>query len=189
MMTGPEDDGTGDGAGDRVAASDGPRRIEVAYVSRAHGVRGEVLAVPFVTGSTSLEEVDGAWIGGQYLAIERARPVPDGYLLVLAGVRDRDRAHALRGKTVELDRDALDLDDDEVLLADLVGCRVVTADGVAWGEVAAIEVGPQDRLVIRDLDAKVERLLPVVDEFLADIDLEARVITVTPPDGIPVDPL
>jgi 16S rRNA processing protein RimM len=176
---------TGEREGDDAPA----RRVEVAYVSRAHGVRGEVLAVPIVGGSTTLEEVDAAWFNGRRIAIERARPVPDGYLLVLAGVRDRDVAHALRGQTIEVDRDDLDLDDDEVLLADLVGCRVVTADGVAWGEVAAIELGPQDRLVIRDVAAGVERLLPVVDEFLADIDLEGRVITVTPPEGLPEDPL
>ncbi len=166
-----------------------PERIEVAYVSRAHGVRGEVLAVPIIHGSTALGEVDELWIGGQHHALERARPVPDGYLLVLAGVTDRDVAHALRGQTIEVKRDDLLLEEDDVLLADLVGCKVVTADGVAWGEVVAIEVGPQDRLVIHDKEAKIERLLPVVDAFLADIDLEAAVITVTPPDGIPEDPI
>jgi ribosomal 30S subunit maturation factor RimM len=55
--------------------------------------------------------------------------------------------------------------------------------------VVAIEVGLQDRLVIHDVDARIERLLPVVDAFLADIDLDAAVITITPPDGIPEDPL
>ncbi|HVV87107.1 MAG TPA: ribosome maturation factor RimM [Kofleriaceae bacterium] len=166
-----------------------PPRIEVGYVARAHGVRGEVLAVPLVGGSTTLGDVEAVWIGGRRHGVERARPVPDGYLLVLAGVGDRDVAAALRGQSIEVERGDLDLDEDDVLLADLVGCKVVTADGVAWGEVAAIELGPQDRLVIHDVDARIERLLPVVDAFLADIDLEAGVITITPPDGIPEDPL
>ena len=170
-------------------ADDEPRRIEVGYVARAHGVRGEVAVVPLVPGSTSVGEVDAVWIGGRRYAVAKARPVNDGYLLVLDGVTDRDVAAALRGQAVEVDRDDLDLEDDDVLLADLVGCKVVTADGVSWGEVVAIELGPQDRLVIHDVDARVERLLPVVDAFLADIDLEGAVITITPPDGIPEDPL
>jgi 16S rRNA processing protein RimM len=165
------------------------RRVEVAYVARAHGIRGEVLAVPIVDGSTTLAGVDAVWIGERRYPVEKARPVPDGYLLVLAGVGDRDVAHALKGSTLEVERDELALAEDEVLLADLVGCRVFTADGDAWGEVVAIELGPQDRLVIHDVEAKVERLLPVVDEFLADVDLERRQITVTPPEGIPEDPI
>jgi 16S rRNA processing protein RimM len=175
-----------DGAADDDSA---PRRLEVAYVAKAHGIRGEVMAVPFVGGSTTLGEVDAVWIGGHRYAIEKARPVPDGYLLVLAGVGDRDVAHALRGQQIEVDRDALELEDDDVLLADLVGCKVVTAEGVSWGEVVAIELGFQDRLVIHDVEAKIARLLPVVDAFLADIDLDEGVITITPPDGIPEDPL
>ena len=164
-------------------------RIDIAYVARAHGVRGEILAVPIVPGSETLGGLDWIWLGGRRYEIERARPVPDGYLVVLRGVSDRDVAHALRGQTLAIERDELDLDEDDVLLADLVGCRVVTADGVAWGEVVAIELGPQDRLVIHDLEAKIARLLPVVDAFLADIDLEGRVITITPPEGFPEDPL
>lgn len=178
-------DEPGPGRTDDAAAP----RIEVAYISRAHGVRGELLAVPIVPGSTTLGGLDWIWIGGRRYEIERARPVPEGYLLVLAGVADRDGAHALRGQTLAIERDELDLEEDEILLADLVGCRVVTALGVAWGEVVAVELGPQDRLVIHDLEAKIARLLPVVDAFLADIDLEGRVITVTPPEGWPEDPL
>ena len=175
------------GPGPKDDPADG--RIEVAYVSRAHGVRGEILAVPIVPGSETLGGLDWIWLGARRYEIERARPVPEGYLLVLRGVTDRDVAHGLRGQTLSIERDELDLEEDEVLLADLVGCKVVTAEGVAWGEVVAIEIGPQDRLVIHDLEAKIARLLPVVDAFLADIDLEAGVITVTPPEGWPEDPL
>lgn len=166
-----------------------PRRIEVAYVARAHGIRGEVLAVPIVDGSTTLADVDAVFLGERRYGVLQARPVNDGYLLLLEGVTDRDVAAALRGQQVEVERDDLELDDDDVLLADLVGCQVVTADGARWGEVVSIELGPQDRLVIHDVEAKIERLLPVVDAFIADIDLDGAVITITPPDGIPEDPI
>ena len=168
-------------------ADERPPRLEVAYIAKAHGVRGEVMATPIVDGSTTLDGIEAIWIGGRRYAVERSRPVNDGYLLVLTGVTDRDVAQARRGKLVEVERDDVDLDEGEVLLADLVGCKVVTADGVAWGEVVAVELGPQDRLVIHDVDAKLERLLPVVDELLADIDLEGRLITITPPEDWPVD--
>lgn len=177
----PDRAGPGGGA-------DAPR-VEVAYIARAHGIRGEVLAVPIVDGSTTLAGAEAVWIAGRRYALRGARPTPDGYLLALEGVTDRDVAAGLRGQKIHVDRSELDLGEDDVLLADLVGCKVFTIDGDAWGEVTAVELGPQDRLVIQDREARLERLLPVVDAFLADIDLDTRTITVSPPDDFPADPL
>jgi len=69
------------------------------------------------------------------------------------------------------------------LLDDLVGCKVVLADGTPWGTVAAVDAGAQDLLVIHDGD--VERLLPLVDAFVPAIDVAAGTITVDPPEGLP----
>ena len=91
----------------------------------------------------------------------------------------------MRGTTVSLPREDV-ADDDEVLIAELIGCAVELEDGTAWGTVAAYQPGAQDRLVIHDGD--VERLLPLVDAFVVDIDLERRVVVVAPPEGLPEDP-
>jgi ribosomal 30S subunit maturation factor RimM len=56
------------------------------------------------------------WIGGRRYDVVEARPVGGAYLLALEGVTDRDVAHALRGQQVEVTREDLALDDDEVLL-------------------------------------------------------------------------
>ena len=112
---------------------------------------------------------------------------PGAYLLALDGLTDRDVAAGLRGRHIEVERDELDLDDDEVLLSDLVGCKVELPDGAPWGEIVAVELGFQDRLVIHH-DGK-ERLLPVVDPFVKEIDLEHARVVVDPPEGLPEDPI
>jgi len=102
----------------------------------------------------------------------------------LEGVVTRNDAEALRGARVEVAREDLGLEDEDVLLSDLVGCKVFLPDGTPWGEVAAIDAGPgQDRLVIHDRG--VERLVPLVDVFVSKIDLDARTVTVDPPEGTP----
>jgi ribosomal 30S subunit maturation factor RimM len=53
--------------------------------------------------------------------------------------------------------------------------------------VVALELGAQDRLVIQD--DRFERLLPIVDDLIAEIDAEHEVIVVTPPDDWPAMPL
>ena len=104
--------------------------------------------------------------------------------MLFEGIATRTEAEALRGQQVEVDREALELDDDDVLLADLVGCAVRRVDGTPWGEIAAVNAGEmQDLLVIHDGD--VERMLPLVDAFVKAIDLDARVVTVDPPDELP----
>jgi 16S rRNA processing protein RimM len=163
-------------------------RVAIGVVSKAHGVRGEMVVILHDPESTSLEEVDTVFVGGVARTVVQARNTGGAYLLLVEGISDRDVAAALRGAVVEIDRDELELDDDEVLLADLIGCRCVLEDGTPWGEIVGVEAGAmQDRLIVRD--GQVERQLPVVDAFVASIDLEARVVTVTPPDGLPEDPV
>ena len=134
--------------------------------------------------SETLGTIEKIYIADVERRIVRARPTQRGWLVQLEGIATRNEAEALRGAVVTVDRDALDLDDEDVLLGDLVGCKVVLRDGTPWGEVAAIDPGPmQDRLVIHDNG--VERLVPLVDELVPKIDLDAGVITVDPPEGTP----
>ena len=162
----------------------GDPRIEIGRIARAHGIRGEVVIVTHDPQSEIVGEVETLWIGGSERRVTGARGTHRGWLVQLEGVATRNDAEALRGQLVEVDRSVLELADDEVLLADLVGCRVVRTDGAPWGTIAAIEGGMQDLLVIHD--GEVERLLPLVDEFVTQIDLDNGVVTVDPPEGLPV---
>lgn len=173
---------------------DDDARVALATVSKAHGVRGEVLVVLIDPDSTSLEEVEQIWVGGERYTIAQARPIGGAYLLALDGLTDRDAAAALRGRTVEVARADLDPDSDDALYADLVGCACELPDGTPWGTIVGVELGPQDRLVIHHdhhLDGtpgEVERLLPVVDAFIASIDVDGKKVVITPPDGMPEEP-
>ncbi|HTR55160.1 MAG TPA: ribosome maturation factor RimM [Kofleriaceae bacterium] len=159
-------------------------RVEIGGVARAHGIRGEVVIVTHDPDSETLGEVTRIYVGGVARDIVAARDTQRGWLVQLAGVVTRTEAEALRGQVVEVDRADLALAADDVLLADLVGCAVRRADGSPWGTIAAVHAGAmQDLLVIHDGD--VERMLPVVDAFVRAIDLEARVITVDPPEDLP----
>ena len=161
----------------------GSPRIEIGGVARAHGIRGEVVIVTH-DPDTELETFETLWIDGALRKVTAARGTPKGWLVQLEGMASRNDAETLRGQAVEVDREQLDLGEDELLLGDLIGCRVVTVGGEPWGEIAAIDAGAmQDLLVIHDGD--LERMLPMVDEFVKDIDLEAGVVTVDPPDGLP----
>lgn len=163
----------------------GDPRLEIGGIARAHGIRGEVVVHTHDPDSEILGEVTEIWVGGVARKIVEARGTPQrGWLVLLEGVESRNDAELLRGLPVEVDREALQLDDADVLLDDLIGCKVVLADGREWGTIASVETGTvQDVLVIHD--GEIERMLPLVDQFVTKIDIEAGVVTIDPPDGIP----
>jgi 16S rRNA processing protein RimM len=161
----------------------GDPRIEIGRIARAHGIRGEVVIVTHDPDSELLATVETLWVGGTERRVVRARSTHRGWLVQLEAVATRNEAEALRGQAIEVDRAALALGEDDILLDDLIGCQVQRLDGTPWGTIAAIEGGLQDRLVIHD--GEIERQLPLVDEFVASIDLEAGVVTVDPPEGLP----
>jgi 16S rRNA processing protein RimM len=165
---------------------DAPPRIEIGGIARAHGIRGEVVIVTHDPDSETLAEVERIYLDGVPRRILAARGTHRGWLVLLDGVATRNEAEALRGRRVEVDRDDLHLAAGDILLHDLVGCAVRLVDGTPWGVIAEIESvagGLQDRLIIHDGD--VERMLPLVDVFVKNIDLDARVVTVDPPEGLP----
>jgi 16S rRNA processing protein RimM len=166
----------------------GEARVEIGGVARAHGIRGEIVIVTHDPDSDTLGKVESIYVGGIERKITQARDTQRGWLIALDGITTRNDAEALQGQTVEVDRDMLELDDDDILLDDLVDCEVRLPDGTPWGTVYAVDPGAyQDLLVVHA--GEVERLLPLIDEFVKSIDLDAGVIVVEPPEGLPDAPL
>ncbi len=162
----------------------GDARIEIGGIARAHGIRGEVVIITHDRESDTLGSIETIFVAGVPKKILGARGTVKGWLVRLDGVLTRNDAEALRGKPVEIDREDLGLEDEDVLLGDLVGCQVVTEAGEPWGVIAAVEASElQDRLVIHF--GEIERMLPLVDVFVKNVDLEAGVVTVDPPDNLP----
>jgi 16S rRNA processing protein RimM len=161
----------------------GDPRIEIGRIARAHGIRGEVVIVTHDPASDVLADLETVWVAGVEKRVVEARGTHRGWLVRFEGLATRNDAEALRGHTVEVDREVLELGDGDILLGDLVGCQVKLVDGTPWGTIRSVDSGMQDLLVIHD--GELERLLPLVDEFVKAIDLEAGVVTVDPPEGLP----
>lgn len=161
--------------------------VEIGRVARPHGIRGELRVNLHNPDSSILGEVEQVFVAGKRYTVLAARPAGGAVLLRLGELRDRNAAELLRKAVVGVARADLGLAEGEVLLADLVGCRLELADGTGWGTVAAIVTGVQDRLVVHDGD--VERELPVVDDFLVEVDLEQGRVVVDPPEDLPEWPL
>ncbi|MBL8922808.1 MAG: 16S rRNA processing protein RimM [Myxococcaceae bacterium] len=160
--------------------------LQVGYIARAHGLRGELGVRTFDSASTALGEVDRVQLTTKtgvvsLFALETLRDGPKGDLLMtLAGVRSREAADALVGSTVAVHRAELEPPDDgEVFQGDLIGLEAKTPDGRRLGVVSEVwSSGPVPNLVVKDGDA--EQMIPFADDFVVKIDLEARTILLRP---------
>jgi 16S rRNA processing protein RimM len=75
------------------------------------------------------------------------------------------------------------LDENEVYLADLVGCEVVDGAGARIGVVKEVQYAGQELLVVAR-EGAADALVPFVEPIIRSVDLEARRIVCDPPEGL-----
>jgi 16S rRNA processing protein RimM len=166
--------------------------LSIGRVVRAHGLKGELRVEPFFEGSDALAQVEELWLsarvesadGAQRFELEWARAVPKAFLVKLKGVEERNGAEALRGRTVWVARDALEVDEDaEYYLVDLIGAKVVGPDGDV-GTVTESATHPRvDARVIELSDGrKLEQ--PLIPEFVARVSVAEKLVELSTLDGL-----
>jgi 16S rRNA processing protein RimM len=143
----------------------GERRIALAAVAGAHGVKGEVRLKLFSESAKSLDH-EKLFVGG---AERRLVTIRDGGKMAVArfeGIADRSAAEALRGSLVEIDRSALPpLEQGEYYHSDLIGLPAVDRKGAAVGTVVSVEnYGAGDLLEI-ELEGGKRSLIPLKPEI------------------------
>jgi 16S rRNA processing protein RimM len=145
-------------------AAAGHKRVALAAVAGAHGIKGEVRLKLFAESVASLKAHKSVYIGGERREIRDLRDANKTAIARLDGVTDRNAAEALRGQLVEVDRDALPpLAEGEYYHADLVGLPCVGPDGEALGTVGGIEnFGAGDLIEVLLPDGK-RSLIPFRD--------------------------
>jgi len=172
----------------------------VGRVRRPHGVRGELVVEAFTDEPDAIFAPgrrlfqgthDGAlWLDPRLkvpreLHVKGLRPMMEGWLVTLEEVSDRTEAERWNGRHLMVPVDELsEPDEGEVFAHELVGMRLVDADsGDAIGEVIEYYELPQGLLLEFKGPAGVASL-PFVDEFVEEVDREARTIRVRLPDGL-----
>jgi len=162
--------------------------LELGYVARAHGLRGEVAIRTFDPASDTLELVERVLLrtrSGEerVLRLESLRPTPKENLIFFAEVRGRNQAEALVGATVLAFREDLEPPEEgEYFQGDLVGLTAVDESGRVLGRVEEVSgLGEVPNLVIR-AEGQPELEVPFVDDFVPEVDLAAGRIVIRPPE-------
>lgn len=164
--------------------------VVIARIVKARGIRGEVacsIETDFPERFESLEEITVWMPTGARLSVK-----VEGYwfhkdrvILKFEGYDTMTAAEGLvGGRLVISEADALELEDDRFYEYDVIGSEVVTAEGERVGRVIRLmRTGGTDLLVIEGDDGR-EQLIPFVDDICTEVDVKAKCITVSPPQGL-----
>ncbi len=165
------------------------RRIEVGYISKAHGVTGRVIVRP-TTDAPDLRFGPGSRLGTdeepfRSLEVVSARPHGGGLMVQFAGIDDRDVAASMRGVTLSIPADERRvLGDGEYWPDELEGCVAVDPSGALLGTVTGVVEGAaQDRIVVATADG-VGVEVPFVEAIVVEVDLAAGHLMIDPPEGL-----
>lgn len=164
--------------------------ISVAQIVKVRGLRGEVVAdllTDFPDRFEHLESVVGIAPdeARRSLQIEEHWFHGDRIVFKFAGFDTIDEAKELVNYQLAVPaEDRVELPNDSFYEWELVGCRVETIDGSQVGEVKDImHTGGVEILTVVDEGGR-ERLIPMANEIIVEINVEKKLIRIDPPEGL-----
>ena len=164
-----------------------PEYIPVGQIVNAHGIKGEVKLNPMGFDPEFLADFDVLYIGGKRTEVKAARVHKSVVLLTLPGVNDMDAALALKGKTVTICRDDVEVPEGYYFDEEIEGMTVVDcATEAVIGKVRRVLTYPAHK--IYEVKGEREYLIPAVPEvFIESVDLDSEIIRVHLMKGLATD--
>ena len=170
-------------------AGDADRRVCVARIGAAHGVRGEVRLWTFtddpfaVAAYGPLATQDGT----RRFTLASVREAKGHLVVALDGVTTREAAEALNSVELYVARDSLPPPgEDEFYHADLIGLRAVTPAGSPLGRIVAVHnFGAGDVIEIEGETSS--ELLPFNRATVPGIDLARGIAVIERPNLVEGD--
>lgn len=172
-----------------MSADETTAPILVGVVTAAHGLRGEVKIEIHSDVPGRFDSGSELWLAARdgdrrRVTVASSRSIRGGAIVRFDGCDDRDRALALRGARLEVERSEVPAaPPGQYYWFELVGCRCVDRRDGELGEVTAVvEDGGGILLEIRDGERTL--MVPFVEAFLDAVDVERREIRLALPPGL-----
>jgi 16S rRNA processing protein RimM len=156
--------------------ADAPLMLEVGRITRAHGLRGDVVVV--LTTDREQRLAPGSVLSSDRgdLVVRAARRHQDRWIVAFEGLTSREDAERVRATVLRAEAIDDPADADDLWLHQVVGAAVATVGGDELGRCVAVVANPAADLIELEGGA----LVPVT--FVVDHG-DGR-ITIDPPEGL-----
>lgn len=154
--------------------------ILLGKILKPHALKGVVTCYLENIESSSLKPGKKIYIDSELFEVESINfSNAKKTMMKLHGLDSINDLDKILGKEIFINREDIDCDEDEVLLNDLIDLNVVS-NGISHGRVESFySNGAQEILVVKG-EQTIE--IPVIDQFITEIDFENSVIKVNLPE-------
>ena len=159
-------------------------KINKGQIVNAVGLKGEVKVYNYSDSQERYYDLQTVYLDDKLYEIEKVRFQQHLVILKFKGVDDRNAAESLKGKYLNItEADLKELPEGTYYIRDLIGVLVVLESGEVLGTLTNVLQNFAQDLYEIDVNGK-KVLLPAVNEFVLDVDLESRRVTVRLPEGL-----
>lgn len=157
--------------------------LRVGVIASTHGLRGEVKVYPTTDDMERFRELKTVLLdtGREQmpLTVTSVKFFKNLVILKFKEFNDINEIEKYKGRDLLVTRDqAVELEDNENFIVDLIDLQVVTDDGKALGTLTdVLQTGANDVYVVEMEDGE-EILLPAIPSCILDVDLDEERMTV-----------
>ena len=157
--------------------------FEIGQIVKHFWIKGMVKVNPFTEDISKFESLNSIFLEKENklikIEIEEVKYSKNQVLLKIKGINSIEEAEKYRGCYLKIARkDAKKLPKDTYFIADLIGLKVYTDEGILLGNVDDIyNSGANDIYVVKDEKGK-QILLPAIKKVIKQVDLEQEKIIV-----------
>lgn len=159
--------------------------VTIGKIAGTHHLKGAVKIIFYIDEPISLVNQKVIISKNKILTISKiSHLVKDRYIVEFNEITSKTDAEQLAGKDIEINRDLLDLQEDEYLTNDLLGMEVIDINtNLSIGKVIDImEIPLYEILEIED--DTTQTTIPNIPTFVKNIDFEKNIISVDLLDGM-----
>ena len=151
--------------------------LQVGVITQTHGVHGEVKVFPTTDDPERFLDLEYVFLDTgrekKKLAIQSVKFFKQFVILKFKGINNINDIEKYKRCPLLVDREnAVELEEDEYFIADMIGMNVVTEDGEVFGTLKdVIETGANDVYIINS-KKHGEVLIPAIKECILDVNVK-----------------
>lgn len=162
--------------------------LQVGVISSTHGIRGEVKVFPTTDDPARYKKLKKVLLdtGKERLELEiqSVKFFKQFVIVKFRGIDNINDIEKYKGKSLMVPReDAVQLEEDEYYIADLIGMEVYT-DGGRFGTLKDVMETGANEVYIIDSDEHGEVLVPAIHDCILDVDVEKQTMKIRLMDGL-----
>ena len=151
--------------------------LQVGVITQTHGVHGEVKVYPTTDDPERFLDLEYVFLDTgrekKKLTIQSVKFFKQFVILKFKGINNINDIEKYKRCALLVDREnAVELEEDEYFIADMIGMNVITEDGEIFGTLKdVIETGANDVYIINS-KKHGEVLIPAIKECILDVNVK-----------------